>query len=105
MGKCGARELNYVSDVDVIFVGEPLGEGETTQGRFAYGPVGAGDAASLFEAGFLTRGAHRLALDAAALKRLRDQLSRHVALGGAVLYTSHQAVTLQGEGRSYRLGA
>ncbi len=22
MGKCGARELNYVSDVDVIFVGE-----------------------------------------------------------------------------------
>ena len=26
MGKCGARELNYVSDVDVIFVAEP-GEG------------------------------------------------------------------------------
>ncbi len=24
MGKCGGRELNYVSDVDVIFVGEPL---------------------------------------------------------------------------------
>ncbi|WP_166905247.1 bifunctional [glutamine synthetase] adenylyltransferase/[glutamine synthetase]-adenylyl-L-tyrosine phosphorylase [Mycobacterium sp. DL440] len=24
MGKCGAHELNYVSDVDVIFVGEPL---------------------------------------------------------------------------------
>ena len=23
MGKCGARELNYVSDVDVIFVAEP----------------------------------------------------------------------------------
>ncbi|MGW7350310.1 bifunctional [glutamine synthetase] adenylyltransferase/[glutamine synthetase]-adenylyl-L-tyrosine phosphorylase [Streptomyces sp. NPDC054784] len=23
MGKCGGRELNYVSDVDVIFVGEP----------------------------------------------------------------------------------
>src|SRR5215468_1832471 len=23
MGKCGARELNYASDVDVIFVGEP----------------------------------------------------------------------------------
>ena len=28
MGKCGARELNYVSDVDVIFVAEP-GEGAT----------------------------------------------------------------------------
>jgi [glutamine synthetase] adenylyltransferase / [glutamine synthetase]-adenylyl-L-tyrosine phosphorylase len=25
MGKCGARELNYVSDVDVIFVAEPAG--------------------------------------------------------------------------------
>ncbi|MFG3493812.1 bifunctional [glutamine synthetase] adenylyltransferase/[glutamine synthetase]-adenylyl-L-tyrosine phosphorylase [Streptomyces sp. NPDC047928] len=24
MGKCGGNELNYVSDVDVIFVGEPL---------------------------------------------------------------------------------
>ena len=27
MGKCGARELNYVSDVDVIFVAEPTGNG------------------------------------------------------------------------------
>ena len=26
MGKCGAGELNYISDVDVIFVGEPVGE-------------------------------------------------------------------------------
>ena len=25
MGKCGARELNYISDVDVIFVAEPAG--------------------------------------------------------------------------------
>ncbi|WP_222851203.1 bifunctional [glutamine synthetase] adenylyltransferase/[glutamine synthetase]-adenylyl-L-tyrosine phosphorylase [Phytoactinopolyspora mesophila] len=24
MGKCGARELNYVSDVDVLFIAEPL---------------------------------------------------------------------------------
>lgn len=28
MGKCGARELNYVSDVDVIFVGEAIPEGD-----------------------------------------------------------------------------
>ncbi|MFV8051013.1 bifunctional [glutamine synthetase] adenylyltransferase/[glutamine synthetase]-adenylyl-L-tyrosine phosphorylase [Mycobacterium sp. 48b] len=28
MGKCGARELNYVSDVDVIFVGESIAEGD-----------------------------------------------------------------------------
>ncbi len=27
MGKCGARELNYASDVDVIFVAEPAGTG------------------------------------------------------------------------------
>jgi heme exporter protein A len=46
-----------------------------------------------------------VALDAAAVERLRLQLSRHVALGGAVLYTSHQPVVLDGEGRSYRLGA
>jgi glutamate-ammonia-ligase adenylyltransferase len=26
MGKCGGRELNYVSDVDVVFVAEPAGE-------------------------------------------------------------------------------
>ncbi|MFB9880067.1 bifunctional [glutamine synthetase] adenylyltransferase/[glutamine synthetase]-adenylyl-L-tyrosine phosphorylase [Planobispora siamensis] len=26
MGKCGARELNYISDVDVIFVAEPRGD-------------------------------------------------------------------------------
>jgi glutamate-ammonia-ligase adenylyltransferase len=28
MGKCGARELNYVSDVDVIFVAEPIDGGD-----------------------------------------------------------------------------
>jgi [glutamine synthetase] adenylyltransferase / [glutamine synthetase]-adenylyl-L-tyrosine phosphorylase len=28
MGKCGARELNYASDVDVIFVAEPAGDGD-----------------------------------------------------------------------------
>jgi len=45
-----------------------------------------------------------VALDATAVERLRAQLSRHVALGGAVLYTSHQPVALDGEGRSFRLG-
>ena len=28
MGKCGGRELNYVSDVDVVFVAEPLAGGD-----------------------------------------------------------------------------
>ncbi|MFE2019669.1 bifunctional [glutamine synthetase] adenylyltransferase/[glutamine synthetase]-adenylyl-L-tyrosine phosphorylase [Streptomyces sp. NPDC059499] len=31
MGKCGGHELNYVSDVDVIFVGEPV-DGEEENG-------------------------------------------------------------------------
>ncbi len=30
MGKCGGRELNYASDVDVIFVAEPAGPGDET---------------------------------------------------------------------------
>ncbi len=34
MGKCGARELNYVSDVDVIFVAEP-GEGASDERSIA----------------------------------------------------------------------
>ena len=28
MGKCGGRELNYVSDVDVLFVAEPVGDSD-----------------------------------------------------------------------------
>ncbi len=28
MGKCGGRELNYVSDVDVIYVAEPVGDAD-----------------------------------------------------------------------------
>jgi [glutamine synthetase] adenylyltransferase / [glutamine synthetase]-adenylyl-L-tyrosine phosphorylase len=36
MGKCGARELNYASDVDVIFVAEPAdGTGEASALRMA----------------------------------------------------------------------
>ncbi len=40
---------------------EPLVEVETAQGRVAYGPVEASDVEDLFDAGFLTGGAHRLA--------------------------------------------
>lgn len=35
MGKCGARELNYVSDVDVIFVGEDTGDNLAAATRVA----------------------------------------------------------------------
>ncbi len=41
---------------------EPLVEVATPQGRTAYGPVDAGDVASLFDAGFFDGGAHPLAL-------------------------------------------
>ena len=41
---------------------EPLVEVETTQGRIAYGPVRAGDVASLFEAEFFKGGDHPLKL-------------------------------------------
>ena len=41
---------------------ETLVEVVTSQGRVAYGPVKAADVASLFDAGFLAGGAHRLSL-------------------------------------------
>jgi [glutamine synthetase] adenylyltransferase / [glutamine synthetase]-adenylyl-L-tyrosine phosphorylase len=46
MGKCGARELNYASDVDVIFVAEPVKDGDetaalATASRLAAGMIGA----------------------------------------------------------------
>jgi formate dehydrogenase iron-sulfur subunit len=45
-----------------LFWLEPLVEVATDQGRIAYGPVQPKDVAGLFEASFLTGGAHRLAL-------------------------------------------
>jgi glutamate-ammonia-ligase adenylyltransferase len=47
MGKCGARELNYVSDVDVVFVAEPVrpepgGSGGEHGDRAGAGDGGAG---------------------------------------------------------------
>ncbi len=65
----GAQARQRGLDVTIIRNGsrgmlwlEPLVEVETAQGRVAYGPVRAGDVASLFEAGFLSGGAHRLGL-------------------------------------------
>jgi formate dehydrogenase iron-sulfur subunit len=45
-----------------LFWLEPMIEVETPQGRVAYGPVAAGDAASLFQANFLAGGVHPKAL-------------------------------------------
>jgi len=41
---------------------EPMIEVATPSGRVAYGPIGSGDVVSLFDAGFLSGGKHRLAL-------------------------------------------
>jgi len=45
-----------------LFWLEPLVEVETAAGRVGYGPLEPGEAAELFDAGFLTGGAHRKAL-------------------------------------------
>jgi len=45
-----------------LFWLEPLVEVETATGRLAYGPVEESDVASLFDAGFLDGGVHRLSL-------------------------------------------
>ena len=42
MGKCGGRELNYVSDVDVVFVAEPADPPENAAGNGAEGAAGNG---------------------------------------------------------------
>ncbi|HEY0934919.1 MAG TPA: bifunctional [glutamine synthetase] adenylyltransferase/[glutamine synthetase]-adenylyl-L-tyrosine phosphorylase [Trebonia sp.] len=41
MGKCGARELNYASDIDVIFVAEPLPPGHPWPHAQPAGPDGS----------------------------------------------------------------
>src|SRR5215469_10821301 len=53
MGKCGGRELNYASDVDVIFVAEPAG-------------IGGGETAALRTATRLAAGMIRACSEAAA---------------------------------------
>ena len=47
-----------------MYWAEPLVEVDTSSGRLAYGPVAVGDVAGLFDAGFLSGGAHALALGA-----------------------------------------
>jgi len=39
MGKCGGRELNYVSDVDVIFVAEPVSDSAADEAAAQIGQV------------------------------------------------------------------
>jgi len=50
MGKCGGRELNYASDIDVIFVAEPQRPASSAPGE---GPPGPGEAVEPIEAAAL----------------------------------------------------
>jgi glutamate-ammonia-ligase adenylyltransferase len=43
MGKCGGGELNYVSDVDVIYIAEPMGNGPGGNGGNGNGNGGNGN--------------------------------------------------------------
>jgi [glutamine synthetase] adenylyltransferase / [glutamine synthetase]-adenylyl-L-tyrosine phosphorylase len=50
MGKCGGRELNYVSDVDVVYVVEPVGESGDESAALATGARLAGGLARICSA-------------------------------------------------------
>ncbi|QKV17302.1 formate dehydrogenase beta subunit [Oricola thermophila] len=64
---------------------EPMVEVATGGGRAAYGPVSAGDVASLFEAGFLSGGAHPLSLgDPEEIPFLKNQTRLTFARCGIV---------------------
>jgi [glutamine synthetase] adenylyltransferase / [glutamine synthetase]-adenylyl-L-tyrosine phosphorylase len=60
MGKCGGRELNYASDVDVIFVAEPADAADGDAGREAKAD---GEAAALLTATRLASAMIRICAD------------------------------------------
>ena len=66
MGKCGARELNYASDVDVIFVAEPAEPAEPADAGDDAAGEAAGEAAALRTATQLARAMIRVCSDATA---------------------------------------
>jgi glutamate-ammonia-ligase adenylyltransferase len=67
MGKCGGRELNYASDIDVIFVAAPA---EPDGSGAAGGADGGGEAAALRTATRLAAGMIRVCSDAATEEAL-----------------------------------
>lgn len=78
------------ADVEVVRNGsrgllwlEPMIEVETADGRVAYGPVGSGDIAALFDAGFVHGGEHPLALGKTnAIEYLKNQQRVNFARAG-----------------------
>ena len=67
MGKCGARELNYASDVDVIFVAEAAGS-EAGAGAAGSGAAGSGAAGAAGTGAAGTDGTDAVTGEAAALR-------------------------------------
>ena len=82
MGKCGARELNYVSDVDVIFVAEEADAVTTRVAgemmRFAVGRVLRGRRGAAAGRQARPAGAH-----AGLARRLLPALGQDVGVPGA----------------------
>ncbi|WP_045879056.1 bifunctional [glutamine synthetase] adenylyltransferase/[glutamine synthetase]-adenylyl-L-tyrosine phosphorylase [Pseudofrankia sp. DC12] len=77
MGKCGGRELNYVSDVDVLFIAEPAAAGDVTGTGETAAPgtaAGTGGAPGAGEAGRVGEDAGEAALRTAT--RLAEGLMR-----------------------------
>jgi [glutamine synthetase] adenylyltransferase / [glutamine synthetase]-adenylyl-L-tyrosine phosphorylase len=70
MGKCGGRELNYASDVDVIFVAEPAEAGGAGEGGRAREGRESRETAALRTATRLATGMIRACSDAAAEEAL-----------------------------------
>jgi formate dehydrogenase iron-sulfur subunit len=93
-----------------VFWLEPMVEVETEAGRFAYGPVTAGEAASLFEADFLSGGTHPKALglveDIPYLKRQQRLIfARCGVIDPLSLDDYRRHGGLEGLGRAISLGA
>ncbi len=125
MSRGSAVEIVRTGSRGILWL-EPLVEVETSIGRCAYGPVAPRDVAGLFDAGFLTGGAHALAhgavetmdwmirqnrvtfarvgaIDPVSLDDFRAHgglagLERAIAMRGADIVDSLQASGLRGRG-------
>lgn len=82
MGKCGARELNYVSDVDVIFVGE---DADAVTTRVAGEMMRlASDTFFEVDAALRRRKAGRFGAHPGFARRLLPKVGQDVGIPGAV---------------------
>lgn len=78
MGKCGARELNYVSDVDIVFVAEPA---DSTSARIAGEMMRIGAVAFFdVDAGLRPEGKSRALTDSGVARRLLPSLGQDLGV-------------------------